>query len=293
MNKIIGRNMWSETSEYERLKSLEREDDDLEESSDLIHRSTVRLPRKMFMTLLACNMLLFIASVYILWAGTLGRCAPSEWECAKTVSPWCEYMFAARASSLHLLLTRGAAPLWEAVEFWEGNFDNDFAHPSKYRGPPTLELQQTWNDLWGVRGVGVGKDDLQKLNKSDVDQYIQIQGSDPNNPTYGAAVEALHQLHCVNVIRQYTWPLEMYDKSWGKLYPSDLEDTATARVHVDHCIETLRLSLMCYADVTPVLLMYDEAAGGRRTDFNTHHKCRNFQKIMDYIDEHGVQVDPS
>ncbi|KAG8407332.1 hypothetical protein J3458_020816 [Metarhizium acridum] len=149
MNKIIGRNMWSETSEYERLKSLEREDDDLEESSELIHRSTVRLPRKMLMTLLACNMLLFIASVYILWAGTLGRCAPSEWECAKTVSPWCEYMFAARASSLHLLLTRGAAPLWEAVEFWEGNFDNDFAHPSKYRGPPTLELQQTWNDLWG------------------------------------------------------------------------------------------------------------------------------------------------
>ncbi|KID72767.1 Cyclochlorotine biosynthesis protein O [Metarhizium brunneum] len=273
MNKIIGRSMWSEASEYERLKSLEREDDGLEEPHEPERRSTVRLPRRVFMTLLACNALLFIASVYILWAGTLGKRAPSEWECAQTVSPW--------------------SPLWEAVEFWEGNFDNDFAHPSKYRGPPTLELQKTWDDLWGVRGIGVGRDDLQKLNKTDVGQYIEIRGSDPDNPTYGAAIEALHQLHCLNVIRQYTWPLEMYDKSWGNLYPSDFEDTATARVHVDHCIETLRLSLMCYADVTPALLTYDKEAGGRRTDFNTHHKCRNFEKIMDYIDGHGVQVDPA
>ncbi|OAA40014.1 hypothetical protein NOR_06008 [Metarhizium rileyi] len=266
--------MSSEAAEYEQLQSLERDDDHFQQCNESVRRSTVRLSRRSFVTLSICNTFLFVASTYIFfWAAAMvARPAPSEGECAKVVSPW--------------------SPLWEAVEFWEGNFENDFTHPSKYRGPPTLELQQTWNSLWGVRGIGVDKEGLQKLNKSDVDQYIQIQGSDADNPTYGAAIEALHQLHCLNVVRQYTWPLEMYDKSWGKLYPSDFEDAATARVHVDHCIETLRLSLMCYADVTPVLLMYDAEAGGRRTDFNTHHKCRNFQRILDYMDSHGVQVEP-
>lgn len=87
--------MWSEASEYERLKSLEREDDGLEEPGEPVRRSTIRLPRRVFMTLLACNTLLFIASVYILWVGTLGRRAPSEWKCAQTVSPWCEYTLTA------------------------------------------------------------------------------------------------------------------------------------------------------------------------------------------------------
>jgi hypothetical protein len=42
-----------------------------------------------------------------------------------------------------------SAPIWDAVEFWEGNFDNDFDRSSKYRGPPTLELEQTWWNLTG------------------------------------------------------------------------------------------------------------------------------------------------
>ncbi|TWU72238.1 hypothetical protein ED733_000181 [Metarhizium rileyi] len=157
--------MSSEAAEYEQLQSLERDDDHFQQCNESVRRSTVRLSRRSFVTLSICNTFLFVASAYIFfWAAAMvARPAPSEGECAKVVSPW--------------------SPLWEAVEFWEGNFENDFTHPSKYRGPPTLELQQTWNSLWGVRGIGVDKEGLQKLNKSDVDQYIQIQGSDADNPT--------------------------------------------------------------------------------------------------------------
>lgn len=84
----------------------------------------------------------------------------------------------------------------------------------------------------------------------------------------------------------------MYDKSWGPLYPIDFEDAETGRVHVDHCLETLRLSFMCYSDVTPVLLEYDSKTRSRRTDFNTHHKCRDFGKILEYLKEKGVEVAP-
>jgi hypothetical protein len=82
----------------------------------------------------------------------------------------------------------------------------------------------------------------------------------------------------------------MFDKSWGQLYPLDFNDPALGRTHVDHCIETLRLSLMCYGDVTPVMLQYNRATGARQTDFNTHHKCRNFDKISEYLEANGADV---
>lgn len=82
----------------------------------------------------------------------------------------------------------------------------------------------------------------------------------------------------------------MYNKSWGSLYPVDFDDPVVARTHVDHCLETIRLSIMCYADVTPVMLRYDRATGERQTDFNTHHKCRDFEKIMAYLQKNGVEV---
>lgn len=90
MNVIIGRNMSAEACEYERLKSLEREDDDLTNSNRLLSRSSIILSRKLVVLLLACNVMLFVASAYILLVATFGRQAPSELECSKVVSPYCE-----------------------------------------------------------------------------------------------------------------------------------------------------------------------------------------------------------
>ena len=40
------------------------------------------------------------------------------------------------------------APLLDVVGYEDINFDNDFAHQTKYRGPPTKELEEEWNKLW-------------------------------------------------------------------------------------------------------------------------------------------------
>jgi len=65
-------------------------------------------------------------------------------------------------------------------------------------------------------------------------------------------------------------------------------------MHVDHCFETLRLSLMCYSDITPVLVEVDHTKRlGRKADFNVHHKCRNFEKIVNWVDENGRSLDIS
>ncbi|KAK3196268.1 hypothetical protein K4F52_000648 [Lecanicillium sp. MT-2017a] len=196
---------------------------------------------------------------------------PTPLFCAKVVSPY--------------------SSIWDAVDFWEGDLVNYFNHSTIYRGPPTLEREIAWNDLWHRPGIPIDRNGIAALNKSNIVNPTEIIGSDPNHPTYAAQVEVFHQLHCLNHVRRATWPLTYFNKSWGMLYPWEMEEPVAARMHTDHCLETLRLSLMCYADITPVLLLDDIDPGGVGTaDFNVHHKCRDFEKIVDYVEEHGVEI---
>ena len=64
-------------------------------------------------------------------------------------------------------------------------------------------------------------------------------------------------------------------------------------MHVDHCIEALRLSLMCHGDTTPYFVMTDPTAPqGMRADFSPHHKCRNFEKIREWTKENQLAPPP-
>ena len=39
------------------------------------------------------------------------------------------------------------APIFPSLDFWEGDFQNDFARESIYRGPPTREREQAWDEI--------------------------------------------------------------------------------------------------------------------------------------------------
>lgn len=84
----------------------------------------------------------------------------------------------------------------------------------------------------------------------------------------------------------------MFKEEWGELYPFDLEEPLAARMHVDHCIETLRLGLMCYSDVTPVFLEVNEdRIYGQQANFNVYHKCRDFDALVDYVSDHAQEIE--
>lgn len=39
------------------------------------------------------------------------------------------------------------------VEYYDTDFDNEFAHKTKYRGPPTPELEAAWDQIWNRKLV--------------------------------------------------------------------------------------------------------------------------------------------
>jgi hypothetical protein len=140
--------------------------------------------------------------------------------------------------------------------------------------------------------VSIPEDKLPLLNRSTKGNYKPA-----NEGGYAAFIEVFHQLHCLNIIRQYTWlqsgnykPETVNDTQYEDIpeIPEGFRTSAVAnRLQADHCIETLRLAIMCHGDVTPVLIHTDRNAPlGERADFSSHHKCRDFEKIRDWMGNH-------
>ena len=93
-------------------------------------------------------------------------------------------------------------------------------------------------------------------------------------------LDVFHQLHCLNLVRQYTYR-DVYDYSNVTAFRAPQE---VVRGHIDHCIETIRKAIMCTADVTPVVFLKDETRkGGSKSDFNIVKKCRDFERIREWV----------
>ena len=109
---------------------------------------------------------------------------------------------------------------------------------------------------------------------------------------YVAGVEVFHHLLCLHVPRQYIGRDSYPDDLLPSLFKHNSPLVVSA--HVDHCIETLRLALMCNADVTPYLLYEKEAEPGlgvpAREDFQALHKCKTFDRLLDWVNTNGVVV---
>lgn len=62
---------------------------------------------------------------------------------------------------------------------------------------------------------------------------------------------------------------------------------------LDHCIEWLRQSAMCSSDVTMITREWVEGIAAPVSNFDGRRECRNFEKILNWVDEHRVFVPPS
>ncbi|RWA05194.1 hypothetical protein EKO27_g9905 [Xylaria grammica] len=214
---------------------------------------------------------------------------------------------ALRGPSELKLLTLQAAPAIEddIVEYYNTNFENEFAHKTKYRGPPTPEIEAAWDQIWNLGGIEVPLDGPAQLGKPS-GSFVHVDWDEP----VGTAGCSRFSINCTawyvtrNLIRQYTWRdyynehlREWLDEGENHLFV-DLNVSSEAsvgdRMHVDHCIETLRLQLMCNADLTPMLVLKDDSITiGTKADFNVHHKCRRWERVVEWQRIHTTDKEAS
>ncbi|KAG9232725.1 hypothetical protein BJ875DRAFT_466039 [Amylocarpus encephaloides] len=167
------------------------------------------------------------------------------------------------------------------------SFNGSFMKENVFRQGAGPEVDAAWESL-GVNyrsvAIPVSEASASGLTPSHVQINSKYGGGFPAN------VEGLHHLHCLNLLRQSLYFNYNYyhEQGIGAFKNKD----SIIRFHVTHCLDIIRQQLMCRPD-TGVLgqVWWDKAAPKAFVDFNTGHKCRNFEAVRKWAEER--QIDDS
>ncbi|KAF2163038.1 hypothetical protein M409DRAFT_26484 [Zasmidium cellare ATCC 36951] len=156
---------------------------------------------------------------------------------------------------------------------------------SKYVQDPGPEVDQAWADL-GVhlkftsivpeeRGPEAGIDPSSiKVNASLGGGYI-------------TTVRVIHQLHCLNMVRQaLSWNVDYYRSR--KVEPWNKVDWV-ARAHVDHCLDMVRQQIQCDSDVGMLATRWVQEEGEAINfipEFSTTKVCKNYDDVLEWVVSH-------
>ncbi|ORY70415.1 uncharacterized protein BCR38DRAFT_521202 [Pseudomassariella vexata] len=106
---------------------------------------------------------------------------------------------------------------------------------------------------------------------------------------YPVKVEAIHQMHCLNLLRMNLYyNIDHTRETCGPPHCAGPEKYV--QLHIDHCVEVLRLRLQCTADVgvTPLLWLGQE---GRLTgDMARVHTCSDYEAVRKFVAEETTKL---
>ncbi|KAF1945197.1 hypothetical protein EJ02DRAFT_451766 [Clathrospora elynae] len=174
------------------------------------------------------------------------------------------------------------SPAMHQVEYSHTKFElPNPLNSSKYVGI-TNDVEDAWMDVAYLPDQMISKADFPKLQKPA--DAMQVTDPRTGETGYRVGIEVFHQLHCLNLLRMSTYP-EYYPKLWW----SDTNDKPErVREHLDHCIEILRMNLMCFSDVNVFTFHKQAGKEGYWPDYESHHVCRNFDKIKQWANDNAM-----
>lgn len=161
-----------------------------------------------------------------------------------------------------------------------------------YVGPPSQEVDDAWIRL--IYGLNIN------LDATEIGKFADKTFSWPQDGKFFTGVQFNHQLHCLNRLRQFLY-LPYYNqtdfaKEHGESY---------TMAHAEHCINYLRHSIQCHADLTPMLwhekkvdhtshhthghgTLSDKATSALYLDMETTYTCRKWKPIHEWVSSRQV-----
>ncbi|KAI0886730.1 uncharacterized protein GGS22DRAFT_199093 [Annulohypoxylon maeteangense] len=178
----------------------------------------------------------------------------------------------AKSSCKHTIYS----PAYEAVVKEPMEFQGQLRIISPYQGPPSPEVDMAWKELLQYSNIRVSGEDLRKVNKTS----IPMPGE---NDSYWVELSVVHELHCIKRLRQY-WFNDYY-------FPNITEEEHRLNwLHNDHCLEILRQSVMCHADVSMITMAWTSTSVFPAADFQNVHECTNWDILYEWQKERSVDL---
>jgi hypothetical protein len=79
--------------------------------------------------------------------------------------------------------------------------------------------------------------------------------------------------------------------NYGYYYGADMVPDKLHNLHLSHCLNTLLENLMCTGNVDVYTHFWMDAQEHAFPDFNMNHKCRDFDAILAWQEDHAVSVE--
>jgi len=167
-------------------------------------------------------------------------------------------------------------PARQAVKYDRVTFDGNLDKPTPYRGPPSDELDAAWGELLSHSSIRLTEDALRRMNRT------SIKLADGSGE-YMGELNVFHHIHCLKYVRDYLH-YDYYE-------PTHQFEAANLLDHIDHCIDDIRQTLMCHADLTVVT--YDWIPNYRKPwpNFAVEHECVNWERLAEWAREHSFDGD--
>ncbi|KAI1191195.1 hypothetical protein F5B17DRAFT_426840 [Nemania serpens] len=170
-------------------------------------------------------------------------------------------------------------------------FLGSFETVTPYRGPPSPEIDGAWARFtmspW-VDGtavaLSVGPEEVKAAKKDQEEEWFNstVQLGDANGGGMMATLEMFHQLHCLDLVRKFTFYKYPYYKSTGGVFNRPVDAQIN---HIDHCLEIIRQVIMCNGDTGLITFHWVANNPVPYPDFNTWHSCRNPEEILAFAKE--------
>ncbi|KAK8025217.1 hypothetical protein PG990_003040 [Apiospora arundinis] len=110
---------------------------------------------------------------------------------------------------------------------------------TRYEAAPSPEVDAAWNDLFSMGIVAISRDDASRLQEK-----TQPLPHDPED-RYVVSMSVFHDLHCLNRLRKQLFP--------GYYTQFNMDNRTESEVdHIMHCIDSLRQSTLCHADLAVI-----------------------------------------
>ncbi|KAH8805226.1 hypothetical protein F5884DRAFT_859835 [Xylogone sp. PMI_703] len=157
----------------------------------------------------------------------------------------------------------------------------EFGQPSIYRGQPNPDLDAAWEEISDSGVFSVTEEEMARIGKLSNSSVMLPPEAGGN---YMASMEAVHQMHCLNLLRKFSYREYYADKSEHFAHPGKF------RIHLDHCIEMLRQVIMCNADLHIITYNWVDQVDYAWPNFNLNKQCRDFNAVMGWIHAHEART---
>ncbi|KAL0768502.1 hypothetical protein CaCOL14_009477 [Colletotrichum acutatum] len=168
------------------------------------------------------------------------------------------------------------SPAMDVIIYEDVDFGKYFAadNRSPYMEKPSREIDEMWKELYNFGLTG--------LTPEEASQLPEPTAHLPHdNNTYVVSLSVFHQLHCVNHLRKALYPDE-YPGLWEYHEDGTVNHDTILALHWDHCVDILRQSIMCSADITPTPFYYRARDDNVYSTLATRHHCRSFDSVKEW-----------